>query len=152
MCYPIGMTILPGQLLQYKFEHYGKFYAKLPKVPFEPSCQRLSAYGGSSADRWAALAAGTLTNKYQALDEGNTQKYVLMSAKVVTVPHRRIEIIKCDYILCFISNPYNQGETVDGWVRPEWVEPLNTFGNYSLEQKAEVQKLFKKMMAEKRVG
>lgn len=74
-----------------------------------------------------------------------TKKYTLFAAKVVTVYHPRTEVVKCDYVLCFISDPYQTGETRDGWVRPEWVEPLNTFRTSEAEELSTIQDIFKEM-------
>lgn len=125
-----------GQLFQYTQEHYGKFYSKLPKVPFSLEYSRLeTSWKKQIMMSWSH--AGT--------EDLETKKYTLFAAKVVTVCHPRTEVAKCDYVFCFISDPYQAGETRDGWVRTEWIEPLNAFRTYEAEELNILHNSFKEM-------
>jgi len=54
-------------------------------------------------------------------------------------------VAKCDYVLCFVSDPYQDGETRDGWVRAEWIEPLTAFRTYEAEELNVLYNFFKEM-------
>lgn len=115
-------AIKKGQLFQYTQEHYGKFYPELPKVPFSSEYRR-----------------------FKTSCRKDVKKYTLLAAKSITVHHPRTEVAKCDYVLCFVSDPYQDGETRDGWVRAEWIEPLTAFRTYEAEELNVLYNFFKEM-------
>lgn len=136
-------TVKKGQLLQYTQEHYGKFYPKLPKVPFSSDYSRLeTSWKRQGIMPWPPSGDESL----------ETKKYTLFAAKVVTMYHPRAEAVKCDYVLCFISDPYQAGETRDGWVRAGWVEPLNTFRTYEAEELNALHNIFNEMKERRKSG
>jgi len=127
-------AIKKGQLLQYKRKYYGRFYSELPKVPFDDDYKLLfSSLKGYGPPPWFLR------------EETQTKKYTLFVAKVVTIYHPRTDLLNCDYVLCFISDPYEAGETREGWVRSGWVEPLNSFQTYEDEERNAVQEVFQNL-------
>lgn len=128
------MTV--GALLQYKENYYGRYYPKLPKVPFATSSFLPSTHQCS----WNAYA---LMQSGQAiLPEIIRKKYVLFCAQVVYVPHPKTSLVGCNYLKCFISDPYVNGETIDAWVQEKWVEPLNEIQTYKEENLKKIREIY----------
>jgi hypothetical protein len=130
-----------GELLQYKSEFYGRYYPKLPKVPFATDFRYMDSTNKASQNAWALLAAGHPLD----VTGGCKKKFVILCAKLVEVVHPRIEHVRCTYIQCFISDPYVNGETIDGWVRDRWVEPLTELETYGEEEKAAMREVYRKL-------
>lgn len=119
------LEVKKGMLLQYHPDHYGKYYPDCPVVPFY--------LGYKSMNSASALLAVTWEQKLKQ----ETKKFVLFVGKVVRVQHPRISLPRagCEYALCFISDPYSNGETIDGWVQPGWLETLTESPTYEHEAK-----------------
>lgn len=66
---------------------------------------------------------------------------MLFCGQVARVQHPRIPSVGCNYFKCFISDPYVE-DTTEGWIREEWVEPLNEMGTYYEENMKLVQEKF----------
>lgn len=123
-------TVKKGQLFQYTQEHYGKFYKGLPNLPFSVEYSVLGI-GADYLDKTPWFF--------------KTKKYTLFAAKVVTVYHPMTKVLKCDYVFCYISDPHQNSETREGWVRANWIEPLTTFQSYEAESLSTVQGIFEEM-------
>jgi hypothetical protein len=76
------------------------------------------------------------------------KKYVLFCSQVVWVHHPSVDTIGCNYIKCFISDPYTN-DTTEGWIREDWVEPLNEFGTYYEQNLLAAKPLLQKLMENK---
>lgn len=121
----VSITMIDvGSLLQYKEACYGRFHNKLPKLPFEHH-QFLPSINQNVFMLHPLKQFTTLSPRDTA-----RKKFVLFCAQIVRVQHPRTSLVGCNYLKCFISDPYIEGETTDGWVREEWVEPLNELGTY----------------------
>lgn len=107
----------PGLLLQYKENCFGWYYPKLPKEVFAAH-HLLPSVHQNVFGVYDAIKAGKVVDT-------SRKKYVLISAETITLSRVDLPSVKCDYTKCFISDPYMNNETIDGWIRKEWVEPLN---------------------------
>ena len=117
------MTV--GSLLQYKEEFYGRYHPKLPAIPFD-SHLFLSSTHKNIFSLYPQIANGYRPSP----KETARKKFVLFCSQVEQVAHPSTPLISCKYLNCFISDPYTEGETIDGWVRENWVEPLNEIDTY----------------------
>jgi hypothetical protein len=129
------MTV--GALLQYKENYYGRYHPKLPKIPFATH-NFLASTHQCSWDAYALMQSG----QHTVLPEVVRKKFVLFCAQVVYVAHPKTPLIGCNYLKCFISDPYVNGETIDGWIQEKWVEPLNEISTYQEEHKQIVRNLY----------
>lgn len=137
------MTV--GSLLQYKEKCYGRFHPRLPKIPFEKH-QFLPSTHRNAFDAYPLIRAGIPVSEIDT----TRKKFVLFCAQVVRVVHPKIPDVGCNYFKCFISDPYANSETVDGWVREEWIEPLNEFSTYKEEHLKQIQETFLGMVKTKK--
>ena len=124
---PVGMKV--GSLLQYKEDCYGRYYSRLPRIPFSPDVQYMTSTHKGSFEDYSLFKAGLLPNN----EIRGRRKFTLISTQRVVIPHPRIPSITCAYIKCFISDPYVNGETTDGWLQESWVEPLTELTTYREE-------------------
>lgn len=135
-----NMTV--GSLLQYKERFYGRFHPQLPKIPFDHH-QFLTTINQNAFN----IPLSMLRNGYQpSPKEMSRKKYVLFCTQIARVEHPVITNVGCNYLKCFISDPYIEGDTTDGWIREEWVEPLNELGTYYEENERFVQEKLKSMI------
>lgn len=83
-------------------------------------------------------------------ERAQTKKYVLFVGKIVWIQHPRIFVPGCgtNYALCFISDPYQDGETIDGWVQTSWLEPLTESPTYEHEARQHVLEVFQRQTKE----
>lgn len=133
------MSVTAGSLLQYKEEHYGRYYRSIPKVPFENRYEFLKTINNN-------VLSLRLTPDSPAPSRKETarKKYVLFCSEKTWVQHPLVDTLGCYYIKCFISDPYDN-DTTDGWLREEWVEPLNQLGTYYEENVLKVRKHIKEI-------
>lgn len=133
------MTV--GSLLQYKERFYGRFHSKLPKIPFDHH-QFLASINQNVLN----IPLSMLQSGYRPSPrETARKKYVLFCTQIVRVEHPTISTVGCNYLKCFISDPYVAGDTTDGWIRDEWVEPLNELETYYDENARMIQEKLKSM-------
>jgi hypothetical protein len=137
------MTV--GALLQYKENYYGRYHPKLPNIPFATHNFLSSTHQGS----WDAF---TLMQTRQTLSQVQVvrKKFILFCAQAICVPHPKIPLIGCNYLKCFISDPYVNGETIDGWVQERWVEPLNELPTYQEEHMKTIRDMYVSLSKEGR--
>ena len=124
---PVGMKV--GSLLQYKEDCYGRYYGSLPRIPFSPDVMYMASTHKGSFEDFALFKAGLLPSK----EIRGRRKFNLFCTQRVEIPHPRIPSITCVYLKCFISDPYVNGETTDGWLQESWVEPLTEVLTYREE-------------------
>lgn len=149
------MSINPGDLLQYKLEHYGKYFPKCPKKLFsEDYCWFLGATSEGMAlkhfqeERWQGSAPGWMPIGLQsAPKDKEAKKYVLFYVSSVDVFQRGLRSIKSQYIYCLVT--HSSGDISQGWVRPEWVEPL-VEDDYSSIAGKRAWEVYKEMQAKKK--
>jgi hypothetical protein len=130
-----------GALLQYKDEFYGRFFAKKPLNPFSQNFTLMNTVHESS---FSAFRNKQLGLPY---DYGR-KKYVLFPTQKELIAYPRAPSIKCSYLKCFISDPYIENETIDGWVQEAWLEPLNNFSTYFEEFREEIKEIIKRKAEE----
>lgn len=124
-------TIEKGKLYQYKADHYGKVY---PEQPTKMCSDGFIHLGMSASRMWHRA-------------ESKVLKFTLFVTKVVTLKHPLAPLYTCTYVACLISDPYNEGDTQEKWVRADWLEPLTPFQSYQAETLSVARKLFEKMKA-----
>lgn len=117
--------MIVGSLLQYRENCYGRYHPKLPVVPFDNH-----HFLASTNRNVFELQTLTHTGAFVSAKQQARKKFILFCAQVDRVLHPRTSLVGCNYLKCFISDPYVAGATIDGWVREEWVEPLNEEPTY----------------------
>ena len=127
----------PGSLLQYKEKHHGWYYPSLPKELFAKH-YLLPSIHNNVFDVFNDIKAGRKVDT-------SRKKYVLISAEKVELVHSEFPVIKCAYFKCFISDPYSNNETIGGWIREEWVEPLSENSTYREDNLEHVRSILNRM-------
>lgn len=121
--------IVKGKLYQYRADHYGKIYHSCPTKLFSDEHTTL---GQSASRQWVLPGSVVL-------------KFTLFVTKVVVLKYALAPLYTCTYASCLISDPYNEGDTQEKWVRPEWLEPLTAFQSYQGESLSLAKKLFEQI-------
>jgi hypothetical protein len=118
-----------GSLFQYKQECYGKYYRTLPRAVFNADFSLMASTHQSSIEEFKLRQNGFI------VVEANTgrKKFSLFCTSESLVLHPKVPLIKCNYLKCYISDPYRDGHTIDGWVQEQWVEPFNEIPTYREE-------------------
>lgn len=119
-------TITRGMLAQFKLGNHGWWYENKPQNVFEQCYGRLPGFASITPLGFVA--------------QDDILKYILHVVDVFTIYHPKFPNIKTRYLKCFITIPSKEqfietpkgkyvlpaieSETKLGYVRAEWVEPL----------------------------
>lgn len=129
--YTAGMSNI-GKFFEYNKESNGKFYSKLPNLPYSTPPEYFATIHshimGLSLSKIQAIREMSPIErmKYESVKQ---KKYILFCVDEQLVEHQHHKTISCMYLKCMVTDPYTE-ELKTVWVRSGWLEPFNANTNY----------------------
>lgn len=145
-----------GSLLQHKINHYGKYYPRLPRVPWSPDYMFLkNSFETTDKQLIESLLKYQEDNFFEFKEKGfygikkDQKKFGILAAKIEKVFHPMLPSRPCIYVKCFISDPYIEGETIDGYVQADWMEVLTENVEYKQDSLSKAREAYFKLKQKK---